>query len=35
MALVLSGDGSITGNPNITLTESVSIAGTVTYEDVT
>ena len=35
MALVLSGDGSITGNPNITLTENVSIAGTVTYEDVT
>lgn len=35
MALVLSGDGSITGNPDITLTESVSIAGTVTYEDVT
>lgn len=35
MALVLSGDGSITGNPDITLTESVSIAGTITYEDVT
>ena len=35
MALILSGDGSITGNPDITLTESVSIAGTVTYEDVT
>jgi len=33
--LILNGDGTITGNPDITLTESVSIAGTVTYEDVT
>ncbi len=35
MALILGGDGTITGNPDITLTESVSIAGTITYEDVT